>query len=90
MVRQHDDHFFPDDAPLMSTDSNEALPNGPMEQTYLCVINIMHLVEDDELHITNQICALVQHAAQNFGCHNKTVGFWVDLDISGENSDRGR
>lgn len=38
-------------------------------RTYLGVIDIVHLVKDDELDISNQVGALVQHTPKNFGRH---------------------
>ena len=53
---------------------------------YLCVIYVVHLVEDDEFHVSNKVCTLVQHTPQNLSGHNQAASFWINLDISRENA----
>lgn len=50
--------------------------------SYLCIVHVVHLVEDHEFDISNKVGALIQHATQNFRCHDKTIGFWVDLNVT--------
>ena len=53
---------------------------------YLCVIYVVHLVEDDELYVSNKVCTLVQHTPQNLSSHDQAVCLWVDLDIASKDA----
>lgn len=53
---------------------------------YLGVVHVMNLIENDEFHVPNQICALVEHAPQDLGCHDQAAGFGINLHISGQDS----
>jgi hypothetical protein len=48
----------------------------------------VHLVEDDELNIPDKVSTLVKHAAKDLRRHDQTVGFRVDLHVSGQDADR--
>ena len=49
----------------------------------------MNFVEDDELDVTNQVGAFVQHTSKNFSRHNEAAGLRIYLHISGQDSDGG-
>jgi hypothetical protein len=38
-------------------------------RAYFSVVDVVHLVEDDELNVADQVGSLVEHAAQNLGRH---------------------
>jgi hypothetical protein len=42
----------------------------------------MYFVKYDELDVTNQISAFVQHAPQNFRCHDQTIGLGINLYVA--------
>ena len=42
----------------------------------------MHLVKDDPLDIPDQICATVEHTAENLSCHDETTGVSAYLQIT--------
>ncbi len=50
----------------------------------------MNLVKYYELHVANQVGALVQHAAKDFCRHHETIRLRVNLHIAGENTNGGR
>lgn len=37
--------------------------------TYLCVIHVMHFIEDHKLDVANQVGATIKHASQDLGRH---------------------
>jgi hypothetical protein len=51
--------------------------------THLCIIDIMNLVENHELHVSDEVRTLVKHAPENLGSHDQAVRLRVDLDIPG-------
>ena len=55
---------------------------------YLCIVDIMHFVEDDELDVSDEISAFVEHTAQNLSRHDQAVGFWIDLDVARQDANR--
>ena len=91
MIRQHDNDFFPDDTALCKFGC-ENPPHKASVSTrtaHLRVVDIMHFVEDDELDIPYQVRALVEHAAQNLRGHDEAVSFRIDLNIAGQDTNRG-
>lgn len=66
----------------------------------------MHLVEDDELHVTDKVGSFVQHASQDLGRHlhvirdsgsqedeetdDQAAALGIDLHISSEDTDSRR
>lgn len=56
--------------------------------TYLCIVDIVHFVENDELDVADKVCSFVQHTSQNFCRHDQTIRLRVDLHVSCENADR--
>lgn len=58
--------------------------------THLCIVDVMDLVENNKLDITNEVCAFVKHASEDFCGHDQTVCLWIDLNVSGQDPDRAR
>ena len=50
----------------------------------------MYLVKYDELDVTNQISAFVEHTSQNFRCHDQTVCLRIDLYVARQYTHRIR
>jgi hypothetical protein len=50
----------------------------------------MDFVKYDELDVTNQISAFVQHTSQNFRCHDQTIGLRIDLYVASQDTHRIR
>ena len=53
-------------------------------ESHLCIIDIVHLVKDNPLYVSDNVCALVQHAAQDLCRHDQARSLRLDADISGE------
>ncbi len=53
----------------------------------LKVVDVMYLVKDDKLDISNEISSAVEHTPQNLGGHDQTAGFRVDLDVASQDTD---
>ena len=51
------------------------------------VVDVVHLVEDDPLQIPDNVAAVVQHGPENFGGHDETGGFLIDLHVPGDETD---
>lgn len=58
--------------------------------TYLCVVDVMHLIENDKFDVTDKIRTLVKHAPEDLRGHDQAVCLGVDLDISGQDPNRVR
>lgn len=85
MIWQHNDNLFPNDTPLQVDTGSEG---GIEEQepAYFGIVDIVHFVKDDKLHIPNQIGSFIQHAPQNLSRHDQTVGFRVNLHVPCQNA----
>lgn len=42
----------------------------------------MNLIKDHPFHITDQVCALVQHGAKDLGGHDEAGSLGPDLNVS--------
>lgn len=41
--------------------------------THLGIIDVMDLIEDDKLNISDKVSTLVQHASQDLRCHLQVI-----------------
>lgn len=57
-------------------------------EDYLCIVYIMHFIENNKFNISNQVCAFIEHASKNFSRHDQATCFWVDLNVARQNADR--
>ena len=55
--------------------------------TSLGVIYVVHLVKDDPFDVTYQIRASIQHTPQNFRRHDETSRFWLDGNVTCQQTD---
>lgn len=46
----------------------------------------MNFIKDNKLHVANKISSFVQHRPQNLCRHNQAASLWVDLNVTGENT----
>ena len=91
MVRQHYDYLFPDDTSLDAHSATTYCDHRHERAgAYLSIVDIVYLIEDDKLHIANEVRAFVKHAAQNLGRHDEAVRLWIDLYIAREDAHGGR
>lgn len=54
--------------------------------THLCIVDVMHLVENNEFDVTDEVRTLVKHAPENLGSHDQAACLRVDLDIACQDS----
>ena len=55
--------------------------------TCLRVVDIMDLIENHELDVSDEVRTFVKHAPQNLRGHDQAIRFRVDLDISSQDPD---
>ena len=48
----------------------------------------MYFVKYDELDVTDQISAFVQHTSQNLRCHDQTIGLRINLYVTSQDTHR--
>lgn len=63
-------------------------PSGCSQSSHLGVVHVVHLIENDKLDVPDEVCALVEHAAQDLRGHDEAIRLRVDLDVAGEDADR--
>ena len=90
MVREHNDHFLPDDASLGNESYQPPFSHQRRIITHLGIIDVVYFIKDDKLDISDEICAFVKHTPQNFRGHDQTWGLRVNLYIACQNSNSGR
>jgi hypothetical protein len=56
---------------------------GENTSTDLRIIDIMNLVKNHKLNVSDEVSALVKHASENLGRHDQAARLRVDLDVSG-------
>jgi hypothetical protein len=81
MIRQHNDHFLPNDTSL---NLDDFLNSYRETISYLSIVHVVDLIKNHEFDISYQISAFIEHASQDFSCHYQAARFWVDLNIPGE------
>jgi hypothetical protein len=84
MFRQHDDNFLPNNASLVRQSASFCCVKA--FKPHLCVIHVVNFVKDDKLHVSNEICTLVEHATKDLCGHDETVCLGVDLHVAGEDA----
>jgi hypothetical protein len=53
----------------------------------LGIIDVMHLIKDDPLDVTDDVSALVEHRAQDLRRHDQAGRLGLDADIAGQEPD---
>ena len=89
MVWQHDDHLLPYNPSLrVAYGACQNTSHSFTFTTYLRVVDVVYLIEDHELDVTDKISTFVEHASEYLRSHNKAVGLGINLYISGQDANR--
>ena len=89
MIREHNDHFLPDNAPLGKENYQPPFSYQQRIITHLGIIDVVHFIKDDKLDISDEISTFVKHTPQNLRRHDQTGRLRVNLYIACQNTDSG-
>ena len=59
-----------------------SIPTTATTKRYVPIIDVVDLIEDNPLEVTDNVTSVVKHRPQNFCSHDEAGGFLIDLNVS--------